>query len=288
MKKLIPLFLSSLVFLGGCSNPNEPENPAEKQIVEYTKDLEDCRDSIEEAAAAKNPEELKDASKRDTASNEPIKEKEKLSVSTEEKDISKDEQVKPKKSIKEDFKIKDTDIFFGPIDAKVVVIEYFAFTCPHCNAFIKKTYPKIKEKYIDTEKVAYVFREFIASKQDLYASILVRCKGDVLNYKNFMLALLSQQDSWAFNKNFQELLTNIALLGGVSADEYSVCIADDKLNKLVMDNTQIAVKVPGFVGTPSFFINGKHFTKPYTFEELSKEIDAEIDKQSKEIEKDQN
>ena len=53
------------------------------------------------------------------------------------------------------------------------------------------------------------------------------------------------------------------------------------LSSVVLDNTKLPTKVPGFIGTPTFFINGKHFTKPYTLEELSKAIELEIAKQSK-------
>ena len=35
-------------------------------------------------------------------------------------------------------------------------------------------------------------------------------------------------------------------------------------------------KEPRFIGTPSFFINGKQFVKPYTEEELSKAIEEAL------------
>lgn len=273
MKKLLLILLLPLFLLSGCSDPEDPKTPAEKQIEDYTKQLEDCKEDTQKAAEGKSVEELQKEIKESPA----LKDQKQGGNESVDNTPAKLSLIGSRGKVnKEDFKIKDTDILFGDLDAKVVVIEYFSFTCPHCNAFVKRTYPKIKEKYIDTGKIVYVFREFVASKQDLYASILARCKGDIVSYKNFMLALLSQQDSWAFNRNFQELLTNIGLLGGVSAEEYSACIASDELNKLLMDNTQIPIKVRGFMGTPSFFINGNYFTKPYTFEELSKAIDKEL------------
>src|SRR5882757_11325222 len=41
----------------------------------------------------------------------------------------------------------------GPDDAKVTIVEYAAPTCPHCAAFNKDVFPKLKSEFIDTGKV---------------------------------------------------------------------------------------------------------------------------------------
>lgn len=183
-------------------------------------------------------------------------------------DISQSRQIKQK-----DFSVDQDDIVLGNPDAKVVIIEYFSPTCPHCFLYYKKAFPKIKEQYIDTNKIAYVLREFVSNKQDLDASILARCRGDVESYLRFKDVLLTEQDNWAFNKNYLEILGNIAKLGGVSQEEYATCLANDALIEQLIENTRLPVSVPTFVGTPSFFINGKHFTKPHMIEEFKKAID---------------
>ena len=65
--------------------------------------------------------------------------------------------------------------YLGNKDAKVTIIEYASMTCDHCGDFHKNIFPKIKEKYIDTNKVRFVFRDFPLDKQALYASILAKC-----------------------------------------------------------------------------------------------------------------
>lgn len=177
---------------------------------------------------------------------------------------------------KRDFTIQEDDIVLGNPQSNVVVIEYFAMTCPHCNGFLKRTFPRIKKKYIDTNKVAYVFREFVGNKQDLYASALARCGKSKESYINFMEVLLSRQGNWAFTRKFDEVLTNIASLGGISPEEYSACIADEQISKTLIENTALPAKNPKFVGTPAFFINGEYFTKSYTFEDLSAAIDKAL------------
>lgn len=230
--------------LSACSDNkdnSDSSTPAKEQIENYTKQVEECR----EDTASKKEEDPS------SFMNKPVR----------------------------GMDIFEDDIVIGDVESNVVVIEYFSPTCPHCYGFHKRTFPKIKEKYIDSNKVAYVIREFIGNKQDLHATKLARCPGDVDSYMKFMEVILSQQDSWAFNKKFEEILTNMGLLGGVSVEEYAACMQNEAMTQTLMENTRLPLKFPGFVGTPAFFINGKHFAKPYTFEELSTAIDKALNEQ---------
>ena len=48
---------------------------------------------------------------------------------------------------------------------------------------------------------------------------------------------------------------------------------DEAKIEILIENTRLISREPKFVGTPSFFINCKQFTKPYTFEELTQAIE---------------
>ncbi|NRB10285.1 MAG: thioredoxin domain-containing protein [Rickettsiaceae bacterium] len=208
--------------------------------------------------------------------------KEKSGVKSKKKQSKKKKTTKKKKKITpaivRDLKIWPDDMVIGDINAKVVLVEYFAPTCPHCYSYHKRTLPKIKEKYVDTGKIAYVFREFVATKQDLDATVLARCNGDVEGYLKFIEIMLQTQRNWVFSKNYREILTNMGQVGGVSGENYAKCLNDKKMVEVLMANTRLPGKFPKFIGTPAFFINGDIFTKPYTFEELSKAIDSYLDK----------
>lgn len=67
----------------------------------------------------------------------------------------------------------------GSKDAKLAVIEYSDFQCPFCDRYTKNTFPRIKENYIDTEKVQYVARDFPLSfhRQAKSAAIAANCAG---------------------------------------------------------------------------------------------------------------
>mgnify|MGYP001181119928 CR=1 FL=1 len=117
-------------------------------------------------------------------------------------------------------------------------------------------------------------REFIANRQDLDATVLARCSDDNDIYFKFMNIILEQQDKWAHSKNYRKILTNIGVMGGVSAEQYTTCLNDESKIRGLIKNTKLVAKKPRFIGTPTFFINGKQFTKLYTVEALPSAINT--------------
>ncbi|MBP7190274.1 MAG: thioredoxin domain-containing protein [Rickettsiaceae bacterium] len=175
--------------------------------------------------------------------------------------------------------LKD-DVVVGNAEAKVVVVEYSSPTCLHCSFYHKEIYPKIKAKYIDSGKVAYVVRPFISNKQDLDSAILVRCVAKE-SFDKILEILYQKQDSWAFHSNYRDVLTNIGEIAGLSSDEYQKCLKDDNIADMLINHTRAITHVPGFLGTPSFMIDGVLMNSAYTFENLSNAIDSAIEKYEK-------
>jgi|GEM_PF-1282456 len=173
------------------------------------------------------------------------------------------------------FAIDDSDLVFGDPKAKVVVIQYGAPTCAHCAYFYKKIYPELKKNYIDDKKIAYVIREFISNKQDLDATTLVYC-GDLQKRTQLIDVLYSQQESWAFNENYRSILTNIAQLSGISQEQYEKCLDDKDLQGSLVAKARAISRVSGFIGTPAFVINGLLYSGEYSYQALSKAIDASL------------
>lgn len=254
LKKFISII--SLINLIACSDVEEKKGPADVQIAEYSKKLVECSESKTKIPDNKLQEnkDLLNKQAEPSLQNPSIPQKEEKHV--------------------RGFGIETDDLVLGNEKSKVVVMEYFSPTCPHCVIFRKKIFPELAKKYIDTNKIAYVTREFISNKQDLDATILARCEGSVESYHNFMKVILEQQDSWAFSKNYREILTNIGTVGGVNPEKYANCLNDEGKIQILMENTKLIAKEPQFIGTPAFFINGKKYNNPYTIEELSKAIEA--------------
>lgn len=174
------------------------------------------------------------------------------------------------------FNISPDDMVYGDVNSPVVIVEYFSPTCTHCAYYKQKVFPDIQKHYIDTNKVAYVVREFIANRQDRDAAVLARCANNKEDFLKFVTVIIGQQESWAYSSKYQEILSNIGKLGGVSAESYQRCLDDPKISDMLMSNSRLVMSAPRFIGTPAFFINGVQFTKPFAFEFLSQEIDGVI------------
>lgn len=181
-------------------------------------------------------------------------------------------------SVNKELAINKSDIVMGNPDASVIFVEYFSPTCSHCAYYHKTIFPELQKKYLDTHKIAYVMREFISNKQDFDAAILARCTGNKDDYLKFTHVILEQQNNWAFNSKYKDILTNIAQLGGVSAQTYLACLDNNQLIETLITNTKNITKSAKFVGTPTFFINGEQFSGSYTIDAISKSIDKALEK----------
>lgn len=195
-----------------------------------------------------------------------------------------DEKVSSENEVKVsifDFKtIYEDDLVLGDPKSPIILVEYFSLTCPMCKYFYEKEFPMIKQKYIDTNKIAYVKRELVAYKQDFEAATLARCNGDLESRMKFYETLLKNQDNWALKKNFHDILVNIGQVGNIPAEKFATCLSDKNIANIFLRNLKDATSNPKFTGTPFVFINGEPFLQGLSSKNLSKIIDEEIAKLS--------
>jgi protein-disulfide isomerase len=168
------------------------------------------------------------------------------------------------------------DMVMGKDDAPVTIIEYASMTCPHCAHFTVETFPKLKERYIDTGKVKYIFREFPLDPLAAGASMLARC-GDKDKYFSLIELLFSTQNQWAV-QNPIEPLFNVVKQAGYSRETFNACLdtrANENSKKILsaIESTRNrAADKLKVTSTPTFFINGKRVPGALSIEELEKEI----------------
>jgi protein-disulfide isomerase len=165
------------------------------------------------------------------------------------------------------------DMALGPKDAAVTVTEFASMTCPHCAAFTKDVFPKIKEAFIDTNKIRFVFREFPLDIKAAAGSMLSRCiaKDDGAKYFAVTDLLFKSQDDWVM-KDTAASLTRIGKQAGLSQKEVEDCLKDQALLDKIAADQKYANDVLKVNSTPTFFINGEKLTGETSFEEFSKKI----------------
>lgn len=163
------------------------------------------------------------------------------------------------------------DIAIGKEDAKVTIVEYSSMTCGHCGRFARDTFPKLKEKYIDTGKVRFVSREFPLDNLAAAASMLARC---IDKSKSFELTetLFLTQDKWIGNEPLPKLL-EIAKQAGFSKESFDACLKDQKLLDQLVAARKLAGERFQINSTPTFFVNGQRLSGGYQFADFEKVLD---------------
>ncbi len=162
------------------------------------------------------------------------------------------------------------DVIIGNADAPITVIEYSSINCVACAQFHQKVFPIVKEKYIDTGKVRFIFRHF---PLDEHAAKVTAILSKAPEVKQFTLIqrLFEQQERWINNANPEEILSEIT---GISLAECKKAFIDKALADAVLKKRLEAEKSITIDGTPTFVINGRIINHAPTLEKLEPYFDA--------------
>ena len=150
------------------------------------------------------------------------------------------------------------EMTMGDPKAKVTMIEYASVACPHCAHFNNDVFPEVKKKYIDTGKVFYVSREALTGEPTVAAAgfLLARCAGKD-KYFQVTDAIYRAQEDMFRSGDVHGTLLRIAQSAGMSEDQFTKCITDDKAITALNDRVEKSSKQDNVDGTPFFIINGK-------------------------------
>ncbi len=165
----------------------------------------------------------------------------------------------------------------APEGAKVTVVEYASVTCGVCAAWQEQVWPEFKAKYVDTNQVRYVFREFPTPPADVAAAgfLLARCAGED-RYFQVVEEIMASQREWQQGVPPAATLSRIATSVGLSEDEYRACVTNPESLAALEQRIQSG-RSEGVTGTPTFFVNGMRVADS-SMAGLSAVIDAELAK----------
>jgi protein-disulfide isomerase len=164
------------------------------------------------------------------------------------------------------------DRVLGNPAAPNIIFEYASLTCPHCARFDLEVLPKLKAAWIDTGRAMLVFRDFPLDGPALYGAMLARCAPPD-RFFTFIDVLFQSQDGWGRAKNVNEVktaLTRIGQVGGLSEQQISTCLNDEKLQDSIIKERQDANHDYGVNSTPTFFINGTKLEGEHPLEAFEK------------------
>lgn len=169
------------------------------------------------------------------------------------------------------------DLVLGNPDAKVELVEYASYTCPHCANFHGTTFKELKRDYIDTGKIKFVYREVYFDRYGLWAGMVARCGGE-MRYFGIQDLLYTQQQEWSRAggaADVAEALKKIGRTAGLTNEQLDACMQDAAMAQALVEKFETDSKAAGIDSTPSFTLNGKkHSNMPYA--ELQKLLDAAL------------
>ncbi len=150
------------------------------------------------------------------------------------------------------------DRAIGDPNAPVTIVEFASLSCGHCKTFHGSTFKEIKEKYVDTGQVRYVFREMPTDPQIAVAGALVaRCVPEE-KYSDAVAQLFERQTAFFEASRDSAALWDsyltFARSAGLTEDEFQACLRDEaeieRLNEVgVQAEAQFGIR-----STPSFVI----------------------------------
>ena len=143
------------------------------------------------------------------------------------------------------------DPAFGPVDAKVTVIEFFDFRCGGCKA-VAPQYRALMEANPD---VRFVFKDWpildqgqtVTSQYAARAALAAHQQGKYLEVYDDLMAASALD---------QQIIDGILTENGVNLEQARAAIASDDMTRHVTD-IHTAAAAMGLRGTPTFFVNGK-------------------------------
>ena len=147
----------------------------------------------------------------------------------------------------------------GPADAKLTVVEFSDFECPHCQ----EAHNILLQIEPEFPQVRWVFKNFPLAQIHpwaMSAALAGRCVYKTSNDAAF----LKFQDSVFTNQsaitpdNAWDMLTGYAVAAGASADALHSCMTDPS-TKSAVEADLAEGKSLEVESTPTFFINGRPF-----------------------------
>ncbi|MBI5079606.1 DsbA family protein [Candidatus Wolfebacteria bacterium] len=177
--------------------------------------------------------------------------------------------------------ISSSDSVLGDKNAPVTIVEYSDFQCPFCGKFFKETESVLREKYVKTGKVKFIYRDFaFLGQESIWAAEAARCAGEqgkFWQYHDYLFNNQKRENQGDFSKNN---LKSFAASLGLDKEKFNACVDSEKYAALIQEETKTGGEA-GVSGTPASFINGILYAGALPVATFVQIIDGELNKINK-------
>lgn len=167
--------------------------------------------------------------------------------------------------------LPDDDAVEGQPDAPITLVEFSDFQCPFCQKFYSQSFGQIRDAYIKTGKVKFIYRDFPLDfhPQAATAALAAECAADQNKFSAMHDALFENQAEWAGNSDAPNLFKKYAKAIGLDAKSFDACY-DTRKHETEIRKDLVDGIASGVSGTPGFFVNGKALSGALPYEEVFK------------------
>jgi protein-disulfide isomerase len=154
------------------------------------------------------------------------------------------------------------DNSMGDPNAPITIEEFSDFQCPYCQQFHQNTEPLLRQYYIDTGKVHFIYRSmgnFVSGNvgggktESQDAALAAYCAGDQNKFWEMHAYLFGNTIGEDVGSFTPKRLKAIAEKAGLNVDEFSSCYDSGKFRDRVQKDFEDG-RAAGVTGTPSFLV----------------------------------
>jgi len=169
-------------------------------------------------------------------------------------------------------KYTDDDPFLGDKNAPLTIVEFSDFQCPYCGRFHEDAFQQIKEQYIDTGKVKFVYRDFPLSFHPMAmpSALASECADEQGMFWEYHNMIFTNQASLS-----ESLLKQFAVDLGLNTGQFNECFDSQKYASEIQNDLKDA-SASGGRGTPYFLVGNVPVSGAQPFANFQQVIETQL------------
>ena len=163
----------------------------------------------------------------------------------------------------------------GPKTALVTLEEFGDFQCSHCVDFALGMGRQVKEEFVSTGRIRFVFRHYpFIGEESFRAAEATECAADQGKFWEYHDTVFENWEGVNEGHFSDGKLKGFASTLGLDRASFDACLDDGKYRAKVAADVADGER-RGVRGTPALFLNGRR-VQPKDYAELARLIEAEI------------
>ncbi len=171
--------------------------------------------------------------------------------------------------------VSATEHIRGPVNAPITLVEYSDFQCPACRSY-EQNLKRLSAEY--DQELRFVYRHFPLrsihqnAEEAAWAAEAASVQGKFWEYHD---VLFNTQDKWSTESDPESMFVEYAKSLGLNEEQFKKDYKSDAV-KAIVNRDAKSGEDAHISGTPSFFLNGKFFEAPSTYEGFSAAVVEQI------------